>query len=1424
MSISTLCRLTDPDGWRKEVELIDHNVIFEPPSLNSNGKRNACEKDCDSDDEFEPFDCGCGRLYLEGPICADDSCPNFASRTECSNRSCDERCRNMRLQKREMVDTEVISAGDKGWGLRLASGSTPIRKGQFIAEYVGEVIDAKEMTKRMTSHGRGISKLYMMQLGNGKFLDARNKGGVTRFINHSCDPSCVLEHWRVERDTRCAIFALKDIEAGEEVTFDYQWQHRPGRARTKCLCGTQKCRGTLEISDPETGRGETMNGFRTPTPEEANNSPGLIGCRVSILWPMNQAYFVGVVQSYDLSTQKHTVVYEADGEVHEESLLSREADSTTGVAAVGEPPWLLWDENLADVAAIKRKDRPPPMADPVAIEATLKRRQEEKAKNLAQAAPTPLLLRRHTMMGGKNVRKVYRQYFVLEDQVAVLLQDHGAHIHRFEAEFGVRLIIDRTLHPKAVKFPGRVMKAEGGDDALDDMFECMEKRNGVKPISMIEWKAMEEAAASRNAVSGVNTLEESTRDQQQQQQQRTCALTVERRNRFQMWIGWNWQCRGNGLVLNEGAVNDSVAARHLTAFSALERVGNAAGIDPSGLFHAAILLQRYFLVEQGASTTILNVTKSRPGAFTLATACLRIAGKTLRARVPFGRAPKTSTLLCESYGEQFPGKTFLQGTKEAEQWGARLLRCESFVEAACAFDLYLNDPFAAMKLIACQIPSFPTGYEKNQLLSSFKELALKTAVSGLSEWLTYPEEVMTPAVMLIVLTSFGEVQGKEWCEKTGIINGLQELLCNNYHHSIWPCVINCAISIMHSMRKKGKGGGTGSLTSGDRAYSTSLEALELMATFDQIESDALFQPRDSAFMPEACEAIEELRVLQSDCLSDMIPFKMDLHHGNSLPCPIAFPSAGRDSLDTLLPPPPSCGKTRLFFATISEDDLISAGLNNLLSSFPEPDAYSPIVAARKRATTQNLMHQVSETLDPPPTQRRVVCVQRCSSAEKDFGALSALALSELSVLQKLHASACPPHGHRSIIRPLAGLVGIEQGSSSFVKDIRHNSFVIIEPVRLTLSDLLRVCKPPLPPLQCPLPESLIYDLLSAVAFCHSNGILVRSLDPKMVLIGLDGRLKLGGLGSAQFIGSTKELNEHRKKKNITNKSKCGSKNRPEASQHQQPSEPLGNLLTMMAPELLLGSKDYSVASDLWCVACLAMHICLGKPLFSGRDQADQVRCIFSTCGTPSRDYWPAAYSLPLFHQLHPRVKPKQKQQSKVSLNVNSGHGEQLEHPFLRCKPRLDKVLAAELNEGRLSEGLVPFFKGLFRLQPEERLDTTKALTYICQLGVTGPAEEIRRRIVWGELSAALDKVDHGLRIEQALDVNGCGTIPIRRTTGMESTMKVTEGQSIEKLSTGKRTLVSSSEEEKRGKLVRTSWRRERERERERERVVVGCNF
>ena len=59
----------------------------------------------------------------------------------------------------------------------------------------------------------------------------------------------------VNGEKRMGIFALKDIKANEELTFDYQFKRLPGRSKQKCHCGEENCRGYL--SSKPVSRGKT---------------------------------------------------------------------------------------------------------------------------------------------------------------------------------------------------------------------------------------------------------------------------------------------------------------------------------------------------------------------------------------------------------------------------------------------------------------------------------------------------------------------------------------------------------------------------------------------------------------------------------------------------------------------------------------------------------------------------------------------------------------------------------------------------------------------------------------------------------------------------------------------------------------------------------------------------------------------------------------------------------------------------------------------------------------------------------------------------------------------------------------------------------------------------------------------------------------
>ena len=50
------------------------------------------------------------------------------------------------------------------------------------------------------------------------------QGALGRFINHSCDPNCETQKWVVHGELAIGLFALKDVAAGEELTFDYNFE------------------------------------------------------------------------------------------------------------------------------------------------------------------------------------------------------------------------------------------------------------------------------------------------------------------------------------------------------------------------------------------------------------------------------------------------------------------------------------------------------------------------------------------------------------------------------------------------------------------------------------------------------------------------------------------------------------------------------------------------------------------------------------------------------------------------------------------------------------------------------------------------------------------------------------------------------------------------------------------------------------------------------------------------------------------------------------------------------------------------------------------------------------------------------------------------------------------------------------------------
>ncbi|KAL7424574.1 histone methyltransferase set2 [Cryptotrichosporon argae] len=196
-------------------------------------------------DEMMVCDCVWDRDDPHADPCGSHSdCINRAIFIECLADECraGRHCHNQRFAKREYAPVDIVQTEMKGFGLR-AAGDIPA--GSLIYEYIGEVVVEKTFRKRMQLYAdEGIKHFYFMMLQKEEYIDATKKGGIGRFANHSCNPNCEVQKWVVGRRLRMGIFTQRDVEKGEELTFNYNVD-RYGHDAQICYCGEPNCVGTI---------------------------------------------------------------------------------------------------------------------------------------------------------------------------------------------------------------------------------------------------------------------------------------------------------------------------------------------------------------------------------------------------------------------------------------------------------------------------------------------------------------------------------------------------------------------------------------------------------------------------------------------------------------------------------------------------------------------------------------------------------------------------------------------------------------------------------------------------------------------------------------------------------------------------------------------------------------------------------------------------------------------------------------------------------------------------------------------------------------------------------------------------------------------------------------------------------------------------
>jgi uncharacterized protein len=147
--------------------------------------------------------------------------------------------------------------------------TTPIRKGERVAEYDGPRITKDEADELY----KDAPLTYLFGLGDGSIvIDGHS---MAMFINHSCRPNCETEEIR----GRVWITAIRNIAAGDEITYDYCLYDGDKADECICNCGTPNCRGTMysreEIRRRKAEARKTLKKRSNRRTKNAKNGAGL---------------------------------------------------------------------------------------------------------------------------------------------------------------------------------------------------------------------------------------------------------------------------------------------------------------------------------------------------------------------------------------------------------------------------------------------------------------------------------------------------------------------------------------------------------------------------------------------------------------------------------------------------------------------------------------------------------------------------------------------------------------------------------------------------------------------------------------------------------------------------------------------------------------------------------------------------------------------------------------------------------------------------------------------------------------------------------------------------------------------------------------------------------------------------------------------
>ncbi|CAN0890937.1 Probable galacturonosyltransferase 4 [Linum grandiflorum] len=239
--------------------------------------------------------CSCNASPGSSGVCSRDCHCGMLLSSCSSGCKCGESCLNKPFHQRPMKKMKMIQTDKCGVGI---VADEEIKRGEFVIEYVGEVIDDKTCEARLWNmKHRGETNFYLCEINRNMVIDATYKGNKSRYINHSCCPNTEMQKWR-----KLGVKPTKAKLSSDAALHLVTCQVAVSSPRIKAILSGENVLQNGSIHKGSSGCAD----------DNRQSYHSCIGKVIKIVDSKNESF--GIIRQFDQYSRKHKIMFE-DGTV-----------------------------------------------------------------------------------------------------------------------------------------------------------------------------------------------------------------------------------------------------------------------------------------------------------------------------------------------------------------------------------------------------------------------------------------------------------------------------------------------------------------------------------------------------------------------------------------------------------------------------------------------------------------------------------------------------------------------------------------------------------------------------------------------------------------------------------------------------------------------------------------------------------------------------------------------------------------------------------------------------------------------------------------------------------------------------------------------------------------------------------------------------